>query len=434
VQPGLVVVLGDSTGNRYVHAPRGIHTAEDQAGNWQHVMTDALGSVRGYVGEHNAVLSNVNYSEYGVPSTPIVGFAFTGEWRDQTGLQYHRARYLSPALGGWLSLDPWEGMAERIMSMNGYAWVEGGLPNRVDPSGKCVEDTVCRRALRTPGLSNELLRELGCLPTYGCSCQNCLDECDRRYLAHVSAGEASGTNSNVVMAAIMLSQINAFRAGGRFTSFRVIETFLESNNPDELIDLYYDGRTPPESNEDLIQQSEAYNAYRAVCLSGRLATPSIPSYQSALQMAEQMCDIVNPLQNYTVSPVTPELEQVEQSRQLQQENSFCSSVLNKVPEWEQRAVERNLSRSPYVPEWYPGDSNHVIFVGTPRSVVVYSSGGSPVHRNWQCPQFLGQPTVHLRADGQCVKCSGQEVFDSGIYSSCDGGTEEILGTPTVACS
>jgi RHS repeat-associated protein len=98
-----------SEGSHYLHAPRGIHAAEDQAGNWQHMMTDALGSVRGMVGDHNAVLSNVNYSEYGVPSTPITGFAFTGEWRDAPGIQYHRARYLSPALGGWLSLDPWEG-------------------------------------------------------------------------------------------------------------------------------------------------------------------------------------------------------------------------------------------------------------------------------------------------------------------------------------
>jgi RHS repeat-associated protein len=166
MQPGLAYVIGVSEGSRYVHAPRGIHAAEDQAGNWQHVMTDALGSVRGYVGDHNRVMSNVNYSEYGVPSTPITGFAFTGEWRDQVGVQYHRARYLSPALGGWLSLDPWEGMVERAMSLNGYAWVEGNVSNKVDPSGlvSCMQTEFCEQITRFPGMSRIVLRAIGCLP------------------------------------------------------------------------------------------------------------------------------------------------------------------------------------------------------------------------------------------------------------------------------
>jgi RHS repeat-associated protein len=143
LQPGLAYVIGDSEGSHYLHAPRGIHAVDSGTG-WTWPVQDALGSVRGYVGEHNAVLSNVNYSEYGIPSTPITGFAFTGEWRDAPGIQYHRARYLSPALGGWLSLDPWEGMAERIMSMNGYAWVEGNVPNMIDPIGAyaCPEENL----------------------------------------------------------------------------------------------------------------------------------------------------------------------------------------------------------------------------------------------------------------------------------------------------
>jgi len=150
MQPGLAYVIGDSEGSRYVHAPRGIHAAEGQAGNWQHVMTDALGSVRGYVGDHNRVLGLQSYSLYGVPDAPVgsVGtpFRFTGEMRDGNGLQYHRARYLSPALGGWLSLDPWEGMAERIMSMNGYAWVEGNVVNAEDADGLCLKSTLTETA------------------------------------------------------------------------------------------------------------------------------------------------------------------------------------------------------------------------------------------------------------------------------------------------
>lgn len=36
-------------------------------------------------------------------------------------------------------LDPFEGMANRPMSLNGYSWVEGNVPNRVDPSGEQCE-------------------------------------------------------------------------------------------------------------------------------------------------------------------------------------------------------------------------------------------------------------------------------------------------------
>jgi RHS repeat-associated protein len=155
----------------YVHGPRGIH-AVDSATGWTWPVQDALGSVRGYVGEHNVVVSNINYSEYGVPSTPITGFAFTGEMRDGNGVQYHRARYLSPALGGWLSLDPWEGMAERIMSMNGYAWVEGNSTNLTDSIGRCVEEDICRDLRSSVGIPRQVLLELGCIaqPELDCNC------------------------------------------------------------------------------------------------------------------------------------------------------------------------------------------------------------------------------------------------------------------------
>ncbi|MBL8166066.1 MAG: hypothetical protein JNJ61_29055 [Anaerolineae bacterium] len=48
---------------------------------------------------------------------------------------YLRARYYSPALGVFASRDPFEGVAARAMSLNGYSWVEGNVANVVDPSG-----------------------------------------------------------------------------------------------------------------------------------------------------------------------------------------------------------------------------------------------------------------------------------------------------------
>jgi RHS repeat-associated protein len=75
------------------------------------------------------------YTPYGVPDSSMTGFAFTGEQRDTNGLQYHRARYYNAGLGTWASLDPFEGIHDRPMSLNGYAWVEGNVMNGIDPSG-----------------------------------------------------------------------------------------------------------------------------------------------------------------------------------------------------------------------------------------------------------------------------------------------------------
>jgi RHS repeat-associated protein len=95
------------------------------------------------------VLSTTTYSPYGVPDSPISGFAFTGEQRDTNGLQYHHARYYNAGLGTWASLDPFEGIRDRPMSLNGYAWVEGNVMNGIDPSGLCAtEDKDCQTYVR----------------------------------------------------------------------------------------------------------------------------------------------------------------------------------------------------------------------------------------------------------------------------------------------
>jgi RHS repeat-associated protein len=83
----------------------------------------------------------------------------TGEWRDWIGIQHHRARYYNPAIGGWLSLDPFEGMAGRPMSLNGYMYVEGNVVNLTDSTGRCVDPAVCQIIeLMNPKL----------LPYFGC--------------------------------------------------------------------------------------------------------------------------------------------------------------------------------------------------------------------------------------------------------------------------
>jgi peptidoglycan/xylan/chitin deacetylase (PgdA/CDA1 family) len=53
-------------------------------------------------------------------------------------MYYLRARYYNPAIGTFVSRDPYAGTAARAMSLNGYSWVEGRVVNAVDPAGLIV--------------------------------------------------------------------------------------------------------------------------------------------------------------------------------------------------------------------------------------------------------------------------------------------------------
>jgi hypothetical protein len=55
-------------------------------------------------------------------------------------LIYLRALYYFPAKGIFTSLDPFEGIPDSPMSLNGYSYVEGNPVNRRDPSGECPQN------------------------------------------------------------------------------------------------------------------------------------------------------------------------------------------------------------------------------------------------------------------------------------------------------
>ncbi|MCL4248817.1 MAG: hypothetical protein KJ065_11790 [Anaerolineae bacterium] len=86
-----------------------------------------------------------SYADYGTPydevGTPQTMYGFTGEPTNETGLVHLRARDYNPGLGIFTALDPFEGVAQRPMSLNGYSWVEGNVPNAGDPSGLCAQPT-----------------------------------------------------------------------------------------------------------------------------------------------------------------------------------------------------------------------------------------------------------------------------------------------------
>jgi|GEM_PF-4554945 len=85
---------------------------------------------------------NATYDPYGSliqsfgASNARLGYA--GEYTDPSGLVYLRARYMNPALGVFLSKDPFAGWTQRVMSRNGYTYAEGNPVNFTDPSGEFI--------------------------------------------------------------------------------------------------------------------------------------------------------------------------------------------------------------------------------------------------------------------------------------------------------
>lgn len=143
VQPGLSLVIGGNlNGNmtRYIHSPMGIHAQENASGVWTWTVQDGLGNVRLEADNALVVQAMRNTTPYleqwGEQGTFAMPFAMTGELTDfNRGLVHLRARDYALRLGVFPSLDPFEGMMNRPMSLNGYSWVEGSVPNLGDPSG-----------------------------------------------------------------------------------------------------------------------------------------------------------------------------------------------------------------------------------------------------------------------------------------------------------
>jgi RHS repeat-associated protein len=100
--------------HRYLHGPAVDQILADEqiGGTLLWPLTDNLGTVRDLVNSSGTVQNHLKYDSFGkvtAESNSAVDhiYAFTGRERDEeTGLQYHRARYLDVAVGRWVSEDP----------------------------------------------------------------------------------------------------------------------------------------------------------------------------------------------------------------------------------------------------------------------------------------------------------------------------------------
>jgi len=86
-------------------------------------MKDIMGS--------NVMLSDVNGSYSVLPqydpfgqsqSTSLTKFGYTGELKDESGLEFLRARYYDMSIGRFINADPESGSIANPISMNGYAY------------------------------------------------------------------------------------------------------------------------------------------------------------------------------------------------------------------------------------------------------------------------------------------------------------------------
>ena len=84
-------------------------------------------------------VASTSYHLYGArkTSTDTTGnpFAYNGEARDDTGLDYLRARYYDSQGGTFLSEDSYPGEASDPLSQNRYSYVQNNPVNYTDPSG-----------------------------------------------------------------------------------------------------------------------------------------------------------------------------------------------------------------------------------------------------------------------------------------------------------
>ena len=110
----------------------------NQTGDSYNYLTNQSGSVTGLTKDGQAVASS-RYNLYGArkTSTDTTGnpFAYNGEARDDTGLDYLRARYYDSQGGTFLTEDSYPGEETDPLSQNRYSYVQNNPVNYTDPSG-----------------------------------------------------------------------------------------------------------------------------------------------------------------------------------------------------------------------------------------------------------------------------------------------------------
>jgi RHS repeat-associated protein len=123
----------------YVHGLDLISQNRPAGKSFYHV--DGLGSTRALTDSSGLVTDTYIYDAFGrtigqVGSTGNV-YLFAGEARDlATGLDYLRARWMSPSVGRFYGMDPFEGSLNNPVTLNKFLYGNVNPVNVIDPSGR----------------------------------------------------------------------------------------------------------------------------------------------------------------------------------------------------------------------------------------------------------------------------------------------------------
>ncbi|MCP4524587.1 MAG: RHS repeat-associated core domain-containing protein, partial [Aestuariibacter sp.] len=112
---------------------------------WSYALPDGLGSTRQLAGADGRIVQRYDYGPFGkvvaVEGERPSALQYTGEhWDGDVGLLYLRARWYDPAIGRFLSEDPFSGFAALPQTQHAYVYVGNNPINLTDPSGLYGDD------------------------------------------------------------------------------------------------------------------------------------------------------------------------------------------------------------------------------------------------------------------------------------------------------
>jgi len=119
--------------------------------------------------ENGDVIQSLDYYPFGETRTDTQSdvydnnYKFTGqELDDESGLYYYGARYYDPAIGKFISQDPWEGNINEPQTLNKYSYVINNPLKYIDPTGEYLglDDAIAAGTGALIGLGGQLISDI----------------------------------------------------------------------------------------------------------------------------------------------------------------------------------------------------------------------------------------------------------------------------------
>jgi RHS repeat-associated protein len=161
--PEVIVATTGGASTQYVQV-QGQILAQYGSGAWAYVLPDHLGSVRQLADANGQVMLAQSYDPFGVlleaNGSGASEFGYTGEWwGSYTQLTFLRARHYDPAVGRFVTKDPFSGFVIKPQSLNNrWAYVQNNPIHRNDPTG--LQYQACETGRCGPSIDEWFLEEI----------------------------------------------------------------------------------------------------------------------------------------------------------------------------------------------------------------------------------------------------------------------------------